>query len=130
VINIGLIPPSFLKAIEWLLLPNIAVKKLLNKTGVERSTKSLLILVATRPLLTLIGVDNSSKGLIIGLKADSITLFWFNDTLNGQSVDMSDRTFQNGLKGLLNKDFLSPKVRDQYWVNPTLSNLAGFFMIL
>jgi hypothetical protein len=27
--------------------------------------------------------------------ADSITLFWFNDTLNGQSVDMSDRTFQN-----------------------------------
>ena len=52
--------------------------------------------------------------------ADSITLFWFNDTLNGQPVDMSDRTFQNGLKGLLNKDFLSPKVRDQYWVNPTL----------
>jgi hypothetical protein len=24
------------------------------------------------------------------------------------------------LRVLLNKDFLSPKVRDQYWVNPTL----------
>jgi hypothetical protein len=39
-----------------------------DSSPVERSTKSLLILVATRPLLTLIGVDNSSKGLIIGLK--------------------------------------------------------------
>ena len=52
--------------------------------------------------------------------ADSITLSLFDDGLNGDPLGMSDRTFQNGLKGLLNKGFLSPKVRDQYWVNPTL----------
>ena len=52
--------------------------------------------------------------------ADSITLCLFDRSLNGRPIGMSDRTFQNGLKGLLNKGFLSPKVRDQYWVNPTL----------
>ena len=52
--------------------------------------------------------------------ADSVSLCWFNDTLNGQSAGMATRTFQNGLKGLLNKRFLSPKLRDLYWVNPTL----------
>jgi hypothetical protein len=30
------------------------------------------------------------------------------------------RCCQNGLKGLLNKGFLSPKLRDQFWVNPSL----------
>jgi hypothetical protein len=52
--------------------------------------------------------------------ADSITLCWFDDGLNGEKIGMSDRTFQNGLKGLLNKGFLSPKLRDQFWVNPSL----------
>ena len=52
--------------------------------------------------------------------ADSITLCLFDGGLNGERIEMTDRTFQNGLKGLLNKGFLSPKLRDQYWVNPTL----------
>jgi hypothetical protein len=38
--------------------------------------------------------------------ADSITLSLFDDGLNGDPLGMSDRTFQNGLKGLLNKGFL------------------------
>jgi hypothetical protein len=57
---------------------------------------------------------------MIGGFADSITLSLFDGGLNGDALGMSNRTFQNGLKGLLNKAFLSPKVRDQYWVNPTL----------
>jgi hypothetical protein len=57
---------------------------------------------------------------MIGGFADSITLSLFDGGLNGDALGMSNRTFQNGLKGLLNKGFLSPKVRDQYWVNPTL----------
>ena len=52
--------------------------------------------------------------------ADSISLCWFDDGLNGEKIGMTDRTFQNGLKGLLNKEFLSPKLRDQFWVNPSL----------
>ncbi len=52
--------------------------------------------------------------------ADSITLCWFDGGLNGEDVGMSDVTFHRGLKGLLNKRFLSPKMRDQFWVNPSL----------
>jgi hypothetical protein len=52
--------------------------------------------------------------------ADSITLCWFDGGLNGDKIGMSDRTFQNGLKGLLNKGFLSPKLRGSFWINPTL----------
>ena len=33
---------------------------------------------------------------------------------------MSKRTFNRGFKELLEKDFLSPKSPDTYWVNPTL----------
>ncbi|CAC9985361.1 Mobile element protein [uncultured Gammaproteobacteria bacterium] len=60
------------------------------------------------------------KEKMTGGYADSITLCWFDDGLNGEKIGMSDRTFQNGLKGLLNKGFLSPKLRDQFWVNPSL----------
>ena len=60
------------------------------------------------------------KGKMTGGYSDSITLCWFDDGLNGEKIGMSDRTFQNGLKGLLNKGFLSPKLRDQFWVNPSL----------
>jgi hypothetical protein len=60
------------------------------------------------------------KEKMTGGYADSISLCWFDDGLNGEKIGMTDRTFQNGLKGLLNKEFLSPKLRDQFWVNPSL----------
>lgn len=52
--------------------------------------------------------------------ADCVTLFWFNEGLNGDAIDMSERTFNRGLKELLEKDFLSPKIPSVYWVNPAL----------
>jgi hypothetical protein len=52
--------------------------------------------------------------------ADSISLSWFNGGLNGDKIGMSDVTFHRGLKALLNKGFISPKMPNIYWVNPSL----------
>ena len=52
--------------------------------------------------------------------ADSLTLFFFDDGLNGNSIDMSEKSFQRGLKELLGKGFLAPKAPNQFWVNPAL----------
>lgn len=52
--------------------------------------------------------------------ADSLELSWFNDGLCGRSVDMSEKTFQRGLKELLAKQFLAPRSPSTFWVNPAL----------
>jgi hypothetical protein len=52
--------------------------------------------------------------------ADTIYLSFFDNGLNGQAINMSNVTFNRGLKGLLNKGFLSPKTPNTYWVNPSL----------
>ncbi|AQX31578.1 hypothetical protein [Bartonella schoenbuchensis] len=51
---------------------------------------------------------------------DSIILVWLDDGLNGMKLDMGNKTFQNGLKELISKEFLKPKLRNQYWVNPAI----------
>jgi hypothetical protein len=33
---------------------------------------------------------------------------------------MSEKTFKRGMVGLLKKEFILPKTRDQFWVNPSL----------
>ena len=60
------------------------------------------------------------RAKMTGGYSDSITLFFFDDGLNGEKIDMSEKSFQRGLKELLGKGFLSPKVPNQYWVNPAL----------
>jgi len=52
--------------------------------------------------------------------AEAVELFWFNDGLNGKTVDMSEKTFQRGLKELLSKGFLYPRMASSFWVNPSL----------
>lgn len=52
--------------------------------------------------------------------SDSVSLVWFDDGLNGHALDMSDRTFHNGLKELIQKGFLKPKLPNHFWVNPAL----------
>lgn len=52
--------------------------------------------------------------------AESVTLYWFGEGLNGRVVDMSEKTFQRGLKELLEKKFIHPKIPNVYWVNPAL----------
>lgn len=52
--------------------------------------------------------------------ADSVTLYVDDKGLNGRAIDMSEKSFQRGLKELLAKGFLAPKVPTQFWVNPAL----------
>lgn len=52
--------------------------------------------------------------------ADSVYLAWFDGGLCGQSIGMSEKTFQRGLKELLSKGFLAPKAPNLFWVNPSL----------
>ncbi|WP_208438672.1 hypothetical protein [Bartonella grahamii] len=50
----------------------------------------------------------------------SVTLIWFDGGINGKKRDMVDRTFHNGLRELIQKGILKPKLPNQYWVNPIL----------
>lgn len=52
--------------------------------------------------------------------AEAVELFWFNDGLSGRDVDMSEDTFKRGLRELLDKGFLWPRVASSFWVNPAL----------
>ena len=52
--------------------------------------------------------------------SDCVTLFWFDDGLNGEKIGMSEKTFQRGLKNLIDHKFFAPKMPNVYWVNPAL----------
>lgn len=52
--------------------------------------------------------------------ADSVDLYWFGDGIEGRDVGIKERTWQRGLKELLEKRFLWPKTPSSYWVNPAL----------
>lgn len=52
--------------------------------------------------------------------AEAVELFWFGEGLNGHAIDMSEKTFQRGLKELLSKGFLYPRMAASFWVNPSL----------
>lgn len=52
--------------------------------------------------------------------ADYVNLFWFDDGIDGRSVDMTEETFNRGLRELLDKKFLHPKDSASYWTNPAL----------
>lgn len=51
---------------------------------------------------------------------DYLDLYWFDGGLCGDVIDMSEKTFQRGLKELLAKSFLAPRLHNSYWVNPSL----------
>lgn len=52
--------------------------------------------------------------------ADAIYINWFGGGLCGRDIGMSERTFHNGLKELLENKFLAPRSANLYWVNPAL----------
>ncbi len=52
--------------------------------------------------------------------ADAIELFWFGDGIEGRDVGMSEKTFQRGLKELLEKRFLWARSPTSFWTNPAL----------
>lgn len=60
------------------------------------------------------------KAPMTGGYADTVYLAWFDNGLSGQDIGMSEKTFQRGLKELLELKFIAPRSPNQYWVNPTL----------
>jgi hypothetical protein len=52
--------------------------------------------------------------------ADYVNLLWFDDGIEGRDVNMSEKTFQRGLKELLQKRFIAPKDGVSFWTNPAL----------
>ncbi len=82
--------------------------------------KELYSLVKTehRVFQKILGAYEAEK--MTGGYADCITLCWFDGGLNGEAIDMSEKTFKRGMNGLLKKRFILPKTRDQFWVNPSL----------
>lgn len=65
-------------------------------------------------------LQSYQKEKLTGGFADTVNLIWFDGGLNGDALGMTDRTFHNGLKELIAKEFLKPKLPNQYWVNPAL----------
>lgn len=51
---------------------------------------------------------------------EAVELFWFDKGLSGRDVGMSEDTFKRGLRELLDKGFLSPRMASSFWVNPAL----------
>lgn len=52
--------------------------------------------------------------------ADSVYLAWFDGGLSGQSIGMSEATFNRGMRELVDKGFIYPRSPSLYWVNPNL----------
>ena len=52
--------------------------------------------------------------------ADSLYLMWFDGGLSGQAIGMSEATFNRGLRELVEKGFLYPRMPGVYWTNPNL----------
>lgn len=52
--------------------------------------------------------------------ADYVNLYWFDNGIDGHAVMMTERTFQRGLRELLDKRFLYPKDGVSFWTNPAL----------
>lgn len=51
---------------------------------------------------------------------EDVRLFWFDGGLDGRALGMSEKTFQRGLKALLENQFIYPRQPGIYWVNPAL----------
>lgn len=52
--------------------------------------------------------------------SDTVELFWFNAGLDGKAAGMSEETFNRGLRELIDKQFLYPRITHSYWVNANL----------
>jgi hypothetical protein len=83
----------------------IAASYELTKTG-QRVFQAVLKIYENAPM---------SGGFI-----DAVYLAWFDNGLSGEKLEMSEKTFQRGLKELLILGFISPKAPNIFWVNPAL----------
>lgn len=59
-------------------------------------------------------LQSCQKEKLINGLADTVDLIWFDSGLNGDALGMTDRTIHNRLKELISKEFLKPKLPNQY----------------
>lgn len=52
--------------------------------------------------------------------AEAVELFWFGDGLSGRDIGMSEYSYKRGLRELIDKGFLYPRMASSFWVNPSL----------
>ncbi len=65
-------------------------------------------------------LERYEKEPMVGGYADTIYLVWFDGGLSGQAIGMSEATFNRGLRELVEKGFLYPRLPGVYWTNPNL----------
>ena len=65
-------------------------------------------------------LDHYQREPMSGGFADAVYLAWFDGGLSGQTIGMSEDTYQRGLKELLAKGFIAPRGPNVFWVNPSL----------
>lgn len=65
-------------------------------------------------------LDVYQKQPMSGGFAEAVYLSWFGGGLDGRKLEMNERTFQRGLKELLQSGFLYPRSENMFWVNPNL----------
>lgn len=65
-------------------------------------------------------LDEYERTPMHGGFADTLYLAWFNGGLSGRNVQMSEATFNRGLRELLAKGFLAARGPNAFWVNPSL----------
>jgi hypothetical protein len=65
-------------------------------------------------------LDAYQRAAIKGGYAEAVELFWFNEGLCGRDIGMSEQTYKRGLRELLDKEFLAPRLASSFWVNPSL----------
>jgi len=52
--------------------------------------------------------------------AEAVELFWFGAGLSGRDINMSEYSYKRGLRELIDKGFLYPRMASSFWVNPSL----------
>lgn len=65
-------------------------------------------------------LDQYQRTPMAGGYADAVDLYWFDGGIEGRDIGMSERTFQRGLRELLDKRFIHPKMPNSFWTNPAL----------
>lgn len=57
---------------------------------------------------------------MVGGYSDFVDLYWQDDKLNGEKPTVSQQTFNLGLRELIDKKFLYPRLPYSFWINPNL----------
>jgi len=82
--------------------------------------KAMFELSGTAMKVFNIVLENYQNEKMTGGYTDTVDLFWFDSGLSGYSFGISEDVFNRGLRELIDKRFLAPRMPNNYWVNANL----------